>query len=450
VVLLLQCKIQTFGMNSYFLIAIFCVLVVYFFLITEKVNKVITVLTGASVLILLNVFQGEGGTSQHNGLGYISRNLDILAFIIGMTILVGVVKKSGAFEVVALWLVKLVKGQPKALLVAISYLTFVLTIFLSNIPAVLIVSPVLLVLIKQLKLPYLPYIFAMITMANIGGAVTPISDPTTYYQATKVGLSFAQVFLNSGLIAILLSFVVVAYTLLVFKKDLEATVVDPNDVKTFKPLEALQDRKILKIGLPILFVSIFLMIAKEFLNPLLNMDLESGTIAVFSAMLCLLIFKIDIKEALEEMIDWQIIFFFVGLFVVIGSLEFTGVTAAVADSLIKLTGGNQTALIFLISLGSGIISIFLDNVPYNIAMVSSVLELQNQGVFVEPLWWALNLGTSIGGAGSVIGAACNVVVMGEAEKEGFHPKFGKYLKIGLPLVVINCLITFFVLILRYR
>lgn len=437
-------------MNIQFMMAIFFVLVVYFFLITEKINKVITVLSGATVLILLNVFQGEGNTSQHNGLGFISRNLDILAFIIGMMILIGVVKKSGAFEVVALWLVKLVKGQPRALLIVISYLTYILAVFLSNIPTVLILVPVVLVLIKQLKLPYLPYIFSIITMANIAGAVTPISDPTTYYQATKVGLSFTQVFLNSGLISIVLSFVVIVYTLLVFRKDFDKVKVDPKDVENFRPLEALQDKKILKIGIPILFISIFLMVAKDFLNPLLKLDLESGTIAIFAAMLSLLIFKIDVKEALKEMVDWQIIFFFVGLFVVIGSLEFTGVTAAVANSLIQLTGGNSIALIFLIALGSGLISIFLDNVPYNIAMVSSVLELQKQGIFVEPLWWALNLGTSIGGAGSVIGAACNVVVMGEVEKEGYHAKFGKYLKIGMPLVVINCLITFAILFLRYR
>lgn len=169
----------TLTFQSFFSIAV--LFGVYALLITEKVNKVIVAMLGAMLLIVAQVFRTGVDTSQDVAFHFIGKNLDVLFFIIGMMILVGIVRGSGLFEAVAIWLAKKVKGHPFKLLVAISYLTLFMTIFLSNVPTVLIMLPVLLILIKELKLPYLPYLIAVITMANIGGAATPISDPTTYY-----------------------------------------------------------------------------------------------------------------------------------------------------------------------------------------------------------------------------------------------------------------------------
>ena len=181
--------------------------------------------------------------SQDQAFSFISRNLDVLGFIVGMMVLVGVVRESGFFEAVAIGLVKKVKGKPQLLLIAFGYLTLVMTMFLSNIPTVLILTPVLLVLIKELKLPYLPFFIAMITMANIGGATTPISDPTTYYQAKTVGLSFVEVVSNSGIIVIILSVVSTIYMQIVFRKQLSKVVVKEKEVAAYKPSSAIKDRK---------------------------------------------------------------------------------------------------------------------------------------------------------------------------------------------------------------
>lgn len=170
--------------------AIAVVLSMYGFLMSEKINKVIVVGIASFILILGQIFKATGSGSQDAAFGYVARNLDVLGFIIGMMVLVGVVKESGFFEFVAIWLVKKVKGNPRLLLLVIGYLSLFMTAFLSNIPTVLILTPVLLILIEELNLPYLPYFIMMITMANIEGAMTPISDPTTYYQAKTAGLSF--------------------------------------------------------------------------------------------------------------------------------------------------------------------------------------------------------------------------------------------------------------------
>jgi Na+/H+ antiporter NhaD/arsenite permease-like protein len=437
-------------LTYYTIMAIATLLVVYFFLITEKVNKVIVTILGAMFLIVAQVFKTAEESSQSAGLHFIAKNLDVLLFIIGMMVLVGIVRESGFFEAVAIWIVKKVKGKPIALLIALGYLTWIMTVFLSNIPTVLIIMPVLLILIKELKLPALPYIFLVICMANVGGAATPISDPTTYYQAKTVGLSFIEVVENSGLISFVLAAVSTLYTIIIFRKQLKSVKVNPKDIAAFKPSAAIKDRKILKVGMPLLTIAIILMVAKEFIATTFGVGLDNASIALGAAFLALLLFNRDPKEAFLKLIDWEILFFFMGLFVIIGALEHTHVIPALATGLVALSGGSNSILLFLVTVGSGILSMFIDNVPYNITMVGAIQAMEKAGIFVYPLWWGLNLGTSLGGAGSPIGAAPNVVALGQAEKEKIHIKFMKYLAIGFPLVVLNGLVAYGIIWLRYH
>lgn len=431
------------------LTAVVVLIVVYFFLITEKLPKAIVAVLGGLFLIAVQLFKSNDHSSQENAFHFISNNLDILGFVIGMMVLVGIIRESGMFEAAAIWLVKTVKAHPYWLLISFGYLTLFMTALFSNIPTILILSPVLLVLIRQLKLPALPYLFTLVTMANLGGAMTPISDPTTYYQAKTVGLSFGEVVSNSGLIVLILSVVSLSYILFVFRKELNSVKVKPKDVAHFNPRSALQDKYILRVGLPMAILSIILMIAKETIVEKTGVRLDNATITIGSAFLAILIFHKNPRDIFRNLIDWEIIFFFMGLFIVVGALEFTHVIEMLAHWLVQITNGNPTGLLFLISSGSGVLSTFIDNVPYNIAMVGAIQAMEKSGIWVYPLWWALNLGTSLGGAGSPIAAACNVIAFGQAEKEKIHIHFMEYLLKAFPLVIINSLVTFAVLWFRY-
>jgi Na+/H+ antiporter NhaD/arsenite permease-like protein len=437
------------GLTIFSLISISVLIVVYFFLITEKINKAIVATLGAVTLIAAQVFRTATSTSQESAFEFISHNLDVLGFVIGMMVLVGIVRESGVFEALAIWLVKLVKGKPQLLLVAIGYLTLIMTTFLSNIPTVLILTPVILVLVRELKLPYFPYLFTMVVLANISGAMTPISDPTTYYQAKTVGLSFTEVISNSGMIVLILSVISLAYILLIFRKQLATTQVSPEDVALYDPKSAIRNKRILIIGLPILFVTILLMVSKEFWFNTFGVSIDNATVTLGAAFLCMLIFHREPKNIFKNLIDWEIIFFFMGLFIVVGALEFTHVIELMAAELVKLTGGAMVYLTLVVSVGSAVLSTFIDNVPYNITMVGAIQAMEAGGLMVYPLWWALNLGTSIGGAGSPIAAACNVIVFGQAEQEKMHIVFVKYLLTAMPLVLINSFITFLIIWFRY-
>lgn len=423
--------------------------VVYFFLITEKLNKVVVAALGAATLILMQVFRSAAHSSQEGALEFLSKNLDILGFILGMMVLVGIVRESGAFEAVAIWLVKLVRGQPVALLVSFGYLTVLMTIFFSNIPTILILTPVLLVLIRELKLPALPYFFTMVTMANLAGAATPISDPTTYYQAKTVGLGFMEVVTNSGVIVLVLTVVTVCYALLLFRKDLAKASVKPEDLALFRPRAAIRNRRMLRLGIPLLAATILLLITKEQIRSATGVTLDNATITIAASTIAMLLFHKSPKDIFRDVIDWEILSFFSGLFIIVGALEFTHVIDALARLLVDLTSGSEAALLGITTLGSASLSVFIDNVPLNITMVGAIQEMERAGLYVYPLWWALNLGTSIGGAGAPISAACNVIAFGQAEREKIHVSFIKYLKLAFPLVLLNAGVTFGILWLRY-
>ncbi len=248
-------------LNLFSFISLAVLVVVYFFLITEKVNKVIVAILGGVLLIFVQVFKTATNTSQENAFEFINHNLDVLGFVIGMMVLVGIVRESGLFEAISIKLVQLTKGSPTGLLIMLSLLTLLMTTFLSNIPTVLIMAPVIFVIMKQLKLPIMPYLMSMVTMANLGGAMTPISDPTTYYQAKTVGLSFTEVISNSGVIVLVLSVVSIAYYRVIFAKDFaNVKKTSIRDLSSFKPALAIQNKKVLFIGTPILIIAIILMI----------------------------------------------------------------------------------------------------------------------------------------------------------------------------------------------
>ncbi|MEI7512390.1 MAG: SLC13 family permease [Candidatus Uhrbacteria bacterium] len=438
------------NLSIFSFISLIVLSVVYYFLISEKLNKVLVAMYGAVFLIFMQVFRDATHTSQENALLFVSKNLDVLGFVIGMMILVGIVRESGIFEAAALSLVKLVQGRPRLLLIALAYLTMVMTVFLSNIPTMLILAPILFVLIRELKLPFLPYLLTVVTFANISGSMTPISDPTTYYQAKTVGLGFMEVVTNSGLIALAVSVVTILFVLVVFHKQLSAVHVSKKDVAAFKPMSAIRNKRTLAIGLPLLVGAILLMTLKEWIFTLTGATLDNATITLTAGFFAMFIFHREPKKIFSELIDWETVFFFLGLFVVVGALEFTHVVPFFAQTLISWTGGSMTWLLAIVSMGSGVLSTFIDNVPYNITMVGAIQEMAKTGIVVYPLWWALNLGTSIGGAGSPIGAACNVIAFSQAEKENIHVPFFKYLAYGLPLVLINSFTAFIILVLKYH
>lgn len=436
-------------------ISIFALISLFFILVTEKVDKTIVSILIASLLVFMQVFTGVGtwwASSQEIASTFIYHNLDIFGFIIGMMIITWIVKDSWIFDYVAIKIAKKVKWNPKKLFFIISYMAFFMTVFISNIPTIIILAPIVVLITRKLKIPTIPYIIWIITFANLGWAVTPISDPTTYYQASILWFNFFDVVSNTWLIMFSVTFSSSLYLYLVFRKDLnkKSRLSQINKIKVEKYLK---NKKEIIISLSILFLIVLLVILKEYIFNTTWIKFDNWSITLFWAFLAMLLLKHDVSKVLRKKVDYSTLFFFAWLFIVVWALEYNWIIILLANELVELTGWNESLLLLMFTMWSAILSVFIDNVPYNIAMVSTLEQFAASWVVVWVAWtslaWWLNSCTSIGWAGSPIWAACNVIALWQAEKKWVIVHFLKYLMIWVPLVIINSFISYLILYLRY-
>jgi len=437
------------------IISILWLISLFVILISEKIDKTIASIFVAAILIFLQVFVShwiDWLSSQEVASSFIYKNLDIFAFIIWMMIISWIAKDSWIFNFLSLSIVKKVKWNPIKLFYILSYMAFFMTVFISNIPTIIILSPIVVLISRKLDIPTLPYIIWIITFANLWGAVSPISDPTTYYQSMKLWFSFLDVFLNTWIIMFLVTISSSIYFYLIFRKDFKIKP-DLDELEKIKPLEYIENKKELKVSIAILFIVIMLIVFKEFIEKQTWIWLDNWSIALFFAFLLIFIMKHSVSNILNSKVDYSTLFFFAWLFIVVWALEHNWVISLLANNLVDFTWWNENYLLMMITVWSSIISVFIDNVPYNIAMVSTLETFRDQSIVVWPAWialaWWLNSCTSIGWAGSPIWAACNVIALWQAEKNWVIINFLKYLKIWVPLVVINSIIAYLFLYFMY-
>ncbi len=435
-------------------ISIIALFALFTILITEKVEKAVISMLIAGLLVVLQAFHDPNSvaSSQEIAAKFIYHNTDIFAFIIWMMIISWITKDSWFFDFLSLTMVKKVKGHPIKLFFILSYLAFFLTIFISNIPSIIILAPIVVLVTKKLKLNPVVYIIWIITFANLGWAVTPISDPTTFYQAKTLWFSFWQVVSNTWVIMFTVTISSGLYLYLIFRKDLH-TKPHIKKIMKLNPKDYIEDKKEAIISVSILLIVIFIILFKDLIHHYINLKLENGTITLIFAFILIAVTKNNVSKVLKKKVDFATLFFFAGLFVVVWALEYNWVIEKLAEWLVDITNWSSNLLLMMLTMWSAILSVFIDNVPYNIAMVSTLESFKTNSVVVGSAWyalaWWLNSCTSIGWAGSPIGSACNVIALWQAEKKGMVINFLKYLMIWVPLVLINSAIAYSILYFRY-
>ena len=408
----------------------------------------------AWILVVMQVFSDPSWlhSSQEIAAKFIYHNTDIFAFIIWMMILSGITKDSWIFDYISLSIVKKVKWHPIKIFFILSYLAFFLTVFISNIPAIIILAPIVISVTKKLKLNAIPYIIWIITFANLGWAVTPISDPTTYFQAKTLNLSFWEVVSNTWLIMFTVTISSSLYLYLIYKKEFKK-IPHLKKLDKINPIDYIENKNEAKLSIIVLAIVILLVLFKDLIFDYTQVKLENGTITLIGAFILILLSKNNVSKVLKKKVDFATLFFFAWLFVVIWALEYNWVIEKLAEELVNITNWSESILLLMLTMWSAILSVFIDNVPYNIAMVSTLESFRDNAIIVWWAWyalaWWLNSCTSIWWAGSPIGAACNVIALWQAEKKWIIIPFLKYLMIWVPLVLINSAISYWILYFRY-
>lgn len=421
-------------MNLQQMIAVGVFLLVMAAIISEKVHRSVAALAGAVVLLLTHVLTIETAAD------YV--DLNTIGVLVGMMLFVAVVKSSGLFEYIAIWSAKLTRGQPMAILAVFAVITAVLSAFLDNVTTVLLIGPMTIAITQILEVNPVPFLLSQIMASNIGGTATLIGDPPNIMIGSAAGLSFADFIVNTGPVVLIILAVVVSIFFLMYRGNLHVESENMEKVLTLDEKLTIKDAFLLRKSV----IMIVLVVVGFIFHA--QLGIESATVALTAAGVMLLIGGQDAEDVILG-VEWSTILFFIGLFVVVGGLNSTGVIAMLANGMLELVGDNEVLAIVLVLWASALISAFLDNIPFVATLIPMIQTMQQGGMDVLPLWWALSLGACLGGNGSLIGASANVVLAGVSAKNGYPITFMSYLKKGFPLMLLSVAICTVYLLIRF-
>jgi len=390
---------------------------------SERLHRTTIALAGAGVAVLAGLLTQEEAIE--------AVDWGVLGLLAGMMVLVWGAEQAGIFAYLAVKVGQLSKGRPVRLMFGLTGTTAVLSAFLDNVTTVLLVVPITFVIADALDIDPIPLIVAEVIASNVGGAATLIGDPPNILISGASGLGFVDFIVNVGPPAVVAYLVTTAILYATFRRQLAP---EPERVELLETLDAsagLSSRR------EVVTVSVILglTILGFFVHGALGV--EPPTIALSGATLLLLAGRMDVEAPLQA-IEWPTLFFFVGLFVLVGGLEVNGVLDRVTEGLADATEGNKTAEVLGVAWVSALASGVVDNIPFTAAMAPVVDDLSAPGD--DTTWWALSIGACYGGNLTLIAASANLVAAGAVRRAGLELSFMRFLKVGVPATLVSMLV----------
>ena len=437
-----------------FWIATLIFLVSFGLIVSEKLDKTKVALIGAGLMIILKVVtQQEAFYDELYAIDY-----NVIFLLISMMIIVDILKKTGIFQFVAIKSAKLAKGKPFTILVFFACITALASALLDNVTTVLLIVPIALFIAEELELDPFPFLISEIMACNIGGTATLIGDPPNIMIASKVQLTFMDFIyhLTPAVIFIFAGFILTMK--LIFGKKLRVKEEVRLKIMAMDEYALIQDKGLLIKSLSVLGL---VMIGFVFHG---MFHYEPATIALLGASVLLIISKADVHHVLRDL-EWPTLFFFIGLFIIVGGVVKVGLISKLSEGLITLTNptaGSMFTLSIVILWFSAIGSAIVDNIPFVASMIPLVKDTAEavlpgewgltpllQHATLMPVWWSLALGTCLGGNGTPIGASANVITLGLAGKAGYPITFRKFLLYSIPITLETLVLSTIYIIFRY-
>lgn len=423
----------------------------YILIITERIHRTKIAIIGAIFLIVFHIMP------QRKAFEYIDFNT--IGLLIGMMLLISVIKDTGVFSYVAIVIAKKTKGDSWKVLLWFSVFTAVASALLDNVTTVLLVVPITILIAEMLDISPFPFLVAEILASNIGGTATLIGDPPNILIGSATDLSFMDFLIHLGPAAIIVFTVTVLLLKIIFRKELGVKNIDHEQIaQGMDETKVIKDKVLLKRSMIVLALTIIGFLVHDILN------LKPATVALAGGGALLIWSGTDIEKKLQD-IEWPTLFFFMGLFVLVGGLEEVGILEWLADGILSLSS-SVVLLSLCILWFTAIASSFLDNIPFVAAMIPLITRISaslfpNTAGLDEaayqvyllksslPLWWSLALGSCLGGNGTLIGASANVVIAGFSEKTRSPLNFRNYFRYGFPLMLISIALSTVYVLLRY-
>ncbi len=400
-------------------ISLFIFILVFYLIITEKVPNAFATMAGGLTMALIGIIHEE------HALEAIADRLEIIFLLVGMMIVVHLISETGVFQWFAVKVAQLVRGEPFALIVLLSIVTAVCSAFLDNVTTILLMAPVSILLATQLQLNPFPFIMTEIMAANIGGAATLIGDPTQLIIGNEGGLSFNDFLANTAPIAIVSLAFLIGTVYIMYKKelivsrDLKARIMELDASRSLKDMSLLKQSG-----------TIFVLIILGFL---LNNFIHKGLMVMsLTGAIYLCIIAKKKPEEIFKHVEWDTLFFFIGLFMMVKGIEEVNLIDMVGERMVHAVEGNFDLAVLSITWISALFTSIIGNVA-NAATLSKIIHVMTpafDGANTQAFWWALSLGSCLGGNLTILGSATNVVAVGAATKAGCKITFTDFLKFG--------------------
>ena len=419
-------------------------LIAYIFIATEKIPKVTIAVLGAGITILLGLVGQyktvNGNFNPHYFINYVDFN--VIFLLVSMMIVVNIATRSGMFNWIANELLRLTKGHPKMVLFVLGLFTAVASAFLDNVTTVIIVMPVTFFIAEQLDINPVPFLITEIFASNIGGTATLIGDPPNIIIGSAAGLSFMDFVKELTPVVSVIFLIIVGLMTFIFRKQLVASPDKMSSVANLDNSKTITDFPLMIRSSIVLTLVILGFVFHDITH------IETCVTAMLGASVLLLFEK---PAGIFKEVEWNTIFFFIGLFIIIGGLEASGTIALMAKWILDVTQGSEQATAMIILWASDIISGIIDNIPYTATMTPMLLEIQNVmgHDYTHPLWWCLSLGACLGGNMTIIGAAANVIVSETSGHHGHPISFMQFLKYGTATTFISLICSSVYIYLRF-
>ncbi len=438
-------------MTTQIIAALAVFLASYVLIVSERIHRTKVAILGAVLLICFHII------TQNEAFEYIDFNT--IGLLLGMMLLISIIKETGVFTYIAIWITKKTGGNKWKILLWFSLFTALASALLDNVTTVLLIAPITILIAEMLDISPFPFLIAEILSANIGGMATLIGDPPNILIGSATGLSFIDFLVHLGPISIIIFAVTIVSIKIIFRKDLKTGKNDNEKIISgIDETKVIKDSKLLRRSIIVLGVTIAGFLIHNFLH------LKPATIALAGGGTLLIWSGADIEKHLKE-IEWPTLFFFMGLFILVGGLEKTGVLKWLAELILNISDSMVVLCISLLWI-SALASSFLDNIPFVAAMIpllariTTTLFPNTQGLddaayhayYIQhslPLWWSLALGACLGGNGTIIGASANVVIAGFSEKTKTPLNFKNYFRYGFPLMLVSIILATAYILIRY-
>ncbi|SHH44545.1 ArsB/NhaD family transporter [Thermosipho atlanticus] len=410
-------------MSLHSILVLLLVIITYLYIIFGKKNKAAVVFGIALLISALRLVEGL----ETRNVGYII-DVDTLGLLTGMMIIVSFLNKSGFFEFFS---IKIIKIGGKNFYLTISLLMVIVALtsaFLDNVVTILVMAPMIFLIADMLEINPIPLMMLTIIVDNIGGSATLIGSPLNLVIGSISGFSFNDFLIKMGPVAIFAFIAIILY----FKRHIK---IDEKSISKIEKLfeldekNAINDPKMMIYSLIVFLIVVVLFILHSVLHiELAVIALLGGTFLVFK-------FSNGYEDVAKD-IDWDMLFFFAGLYIISYALDEIGFTEKIANLFTPILG-HQLILMLIFYLISILTIPILNNVPAALILAPVIKILVTSGS--NPmLWWTFAIGANFATNLTPLGAVQNLVTVSFLEKN-LERRFGflEYMKWTTPSVLIS-------------